>query len=402
MLAISAAGRHNGVRMNLLKLLLPVLAASLLISPSHACTAFQLKSNDGAQIYFRSMEFGFAFNSQILIVPRGTEYTGTAPVGKPGKKWKTRYGLVGMNVDIARNIVADGQNEKGLALGMLYLPGYSQYLAPDEAKADQTVGSWEVATYILSMCATVDDAVKALKNDIYVAQQIFPPFKQLLPVHYWIGDNTGKVVIAEYVGGELKIYDAPLGTLTNSPPFDWQQINVGNFVNLSPVNVPQLKLGSFTAANYGQGTGAIGLPGDMSPPSRFVRASLFSHWAVPGANASDTVNLGFHLLNTFDIFNGAIKSNTADAAANTKGFLSNTGQPNLVSTDTTEWVVAHDRTNLKTYVRTYNGLKIQMLDLTKVGFDRPGVRTVNLQNDFAPEDITEKAQPLAAQAKPGN
>jgi len=93
-------------------------------TPAVACTAFQIKSNDGAQIYFRSMEFGYPFNSKVLVVPRGSDFTGTAPGGKPGKKWTAKYGFVGLNVDIAPTLVADGQNEKGLALGMLYLPGF--------------------------------------------------------------------------------------------------------------------------------------------------------------------------------------------------------------------------------------------------------------------------------------
>jgi choloylglycine hydrolase len=141
------------------------------------------------------------------------------------------------------------------------------------------------------------------------------------------------------------------------------------------------------------------LPGDLSPPSRFIRAALFSHWATPGATANETVNLGFHVLNTFDIFNGAIQSNTADQTANTKGFLTSSGQPKLVNTDTTEWTVAHDRTNLKTYVRTYNGLEIQMVDLKAIDFGQPGARVIDLQNDFAPEDITSKAKPLAAKSE---
>jgi len=241
--------------------------------------------------------------------------------------------------------------------------------------------------------------VAALRDGFYVAEQAFPPFKQLLPVHYWIGDSTGKVVIAEFVGGKLRIHDAPLGTLTNSPTYDWHQINLGNFVNLSPVNVPSEKLGAFNNVNFGQGSGFIGLPGDLTPPSRLVRAALFSHWATPADNASDTVNLGFHILNTFDIFNGAIQSNTADQTANTKEFLTSSSKPKLVNTDTTEWVVSHDRTNLKTYIRTYNGLQIQLIDLKKANFDQAGLRTIDLQNDFEPEDITDDAKPLASTDK---
>jgi len=359
-----------------------------------ACTAFQLKSQDGAYVYCRSMEFGFPFNSKVLVVPRGTEYTGTAPDGKAGLKWQTKYGAVGLNANIAPTIVADGMNEKGLVVGMLYLPGYSQYLAPDDAKSAKTIGSWEAGIFLLSTCADADEAVESLKNKAHVAQQVFPPFKQVLPVHYWIGDATGKVVIAEYVGGKLNIHQNPLGALTNSPPFDWQRINLGNFVNLSPVNVPTKKLGAVDIVNYGQGSGFIGLPGDLTPPSRFVRAALFSHWATAGKTGPDTVNLGFHILNTFDIFDGAIKSDTANQTENTKGFLKSSGEPHVVNTDTTEWIVAHDRTNLKTYVRTYGGLKIQAVDLKQSQFDKPGLRTIDIENDFKPEDVTTSAKPL--------
>ena len=84
----------------------------------------------------------------------------------------------------------------------------------------------------------------------------------------------------------------------------------------------------------------------------------------------------------------------AAQTANTKGFLKSAGEAQLVSTDTTEWIVAHDRTNLKTYVRTYGGLTIQAVDLKRAGFDKPGLRTIELQNDFQPVDVTEQAQPL--------
>ncbi len=383
------------------RLLVPSLVVLTLVvaclrGRAEACTAFQLKAGDGSWIYFRSMEFGFAFDSKVLVVPRGTEMTGSAPGGKPGLRWTTKYGVVGLNIDIAPTVVADGMNEKGLAIGMLYLPGYSEYLPADPAKADRSIGSWEGAICLLSTCASVDEAVEALKSErIYVAQQDFPPFKSPLPLHYYIADSSGRVVIAEWVGGALKLHENPLGVLTNSPPFDWQTTNLCNYVNLDSTNVPSLTLGATTIKNFGQGSGGLGLPGDWTPPSRFVRAALFSHWATPAKTASETVNLGFHILNGFDIFEGAITSNTADQTANTKGFLSSTGPAKLVPTDTTEWTICHDRTNLRTYVRTYGGLEIEMVDLAKVDFAKPGLRTIDLQNTFAPADISFRQAPLA-------
>jgi len=127
-----------------------------------------------------------------------------------------------------------------------------------------------------------------------------------------------------------------------------------------------------------------------------VRATLFSHWANPAPTAADTVNLGFHVLNTFDIFDGAVRSDTGNQSENTKAFLSSKGGSTVVDTDTTEWVVAHDRTNLRTYVRTYGGLEVQMVDLKRIDFAKPGLRTIDLKVDFAPEDISARSAPLPA------
>lgn len=376
----------------ILSLLLLVLSVSF-ASTSKACTAFQLQSLDTSWIYFRSMEFGFPFNSQAIIVPHGTEFTGTTPDGtQDGLKWAAKYGFVGLNGDIAPNLVTDGMNEKGLVIGVLYLPGYGKYLPPDAAKKVRTIGSWEVANYLLSTCATVEEVKAALEQEkAYVAQQVFPQFKQPLPVHYYIADASGAVLIAEFVNGKLHLHEDPIGILTNSPPFDWQTINLMNFVNLSPVNVPQVALKDFKIENYGQGSGLLGLPGDFTPPSRFVRATVFSQSAVPQKTALATVNEGFHILNTFDIFNGAIRERAASQPS------AHTPEGAVASpSDITEWAVAHDRTNLRTYVRTYEGLGIQMIDLKKIDFSKPGILQVELDRNFMPPDITASGKPLSA------
>jgi len=364
---------------------LALLASFAFHSAASACTAFQLRSKDGAIVYFRSMEFGFPFNSKALIVPRGTEYTGSTPSGKPGLHWKAQYGFLGLNASVAPNMVADGQNEKGLAFGMLYLPGYAKYPPADPATTDRTIGAWETGAYVLSMCANVDEAVTALRDRVYIAEQSFPAFGFVLPVHFWIGDASGRVVIVEFVDGKMKTYDNPLGTLTNSPTFDWQMTNLMNYVNVSPVNVPSSTVGPLEIKNFGQGSGGLGLPGDMTPASRFVRIALFSQWAQQASTADDTVNLGFHVLNSFDLFNGVVRNPQPAPSA---------GKPAVADNDITEWVVAHDRTNLRTYLRTYEGSEVEMIDLKKIDFAAPGLRTIDLKRKFAPVDITAKAQPL--------
>jgi choloylglycine hydrolase len=86
-------------------------------------------------------------------------------------------------------------------------------------------------------------------------------------VHFYITDASGAVVIAEYVNGKLSRHDDQLGVLTNSPPFNWQMTNLSNYVNLSPVNVPELDLANnLEIQNFGQGSGMLGIPGDYTPP----------------------------------------------------------------------------------------------------------------------------------------
>lgn len=352
----------------------------------NACTAFQLQSQDGARIYCRSLEFGFTLDSNLLIVPRGTEFTGTAPNKQPGLRWNVKYGHVGMNQSIAKTLVSDGMNEKGLIVGALYLPGYAQYEKADNSTNNRTIGSWEVISFLLATCATVDEVKKALSNTV-VAQEPFLLPNFVLPLHYYVTDSSGSTIIVEYVNGKRNVYESHLGILTNSPPFDWQQINLSNYVNLSPINVPQLNLQKFEVQSFGQGSGLLGLPGDYTPPSRFVRAALYSKWAFPGKSAEDTVNLGFHILNTFDIFSGIIRTPNNDANLSPEAKKS-------MHAENTEWVVVHDRTNLKTYFRSYESLAIQMVDLKKIDFAQPGFRQVALRKDFAVDDATASAKPL--------
>ncbi len=363
---------------------LSVLSILLLFCASvHACTAFQLKSQDGASIYCRSLEFGFPMNSNLLIVPRESSYAGTTPAGKPGLKWRVKYGHVGMNQSIAPTFLSDGMNEKGVVVGCLYLPGYAKYEDPDPKQTDKTLGAWELTSYLLGTCSSLDDVKGALKN-ILVAQENTPGIGDfVIPLHFYVSDATGAVLIVEYVGGKRMEYDDPLGVLTNSPPFDWQQINLSNFINLSPVNVPQLQLSNFDVRSLGQGTGLLGIPGDYTPPSRFVRATLFSQWALPQKTALETVRTGFHILNTFDIFEGIVRDVGPKAnPLKTSDF------------EMTEWIIVHDKTNLKTYFRSYKSLQIQMADLKNIDFAKPGFRTISLKKNFEIIDETTNALPL--------
>ncbi len=341
------------------------ILAWLTCTSAFACTAFQLKSKDGALIYCRSLEFGFPLESELLIVPRATQFTAAPPAG--GLRWQTKYGYVGMNQSFARTLVSDGMNERGLVVGCLYLPGLAQYQAPDLKRLEQSLNVSELASFLLAMCGTVAE-VKTALSTLLVVQAPLPVAGAgnfVLPLHFYVSDKNGACLIVEYIEGRLHLHDNPLGVLTNAPSFDWHLTNLANYVNLSAINAPALQLGAWSAKGFGQGSGLLGLPGDYTPPSRFVRAALFSKWASPQKTAIETVRLGFHILNTFDIFDGIIQA-----------------KKDTPATDVTEWVIVHDQTNLKTYFRSYESLRIQRVDLSKIHFDQPGFRSIGLEKSF--------------------
>ena len=124
-------------------------------------------------------------------------------------------------------------------------------------------------------------------------------------VHYILTDARGRgSVVLEYVGGELKIHPNPLGVMSNSPTFDWHMINLSNYVNMTVSNVPKLDVAGTELKGLGQGSGMLGIPGDFTPPSRFVRAVAFSKSALPVLTAREGVLQAFHILNQFDIPRG--------------------------------------------------------------------------------------------------
>ena len=366
-------------------MLRPLVAACLtLTSILDACTAFQLRARDSTLLYGRSLEFALPLDSAILIVPRGAHFQGSAPTGAIATQWDVKYGYVGMNQNFAPNLVSDGMNEEGFVVGALYLPDFASYQAAGPQSSQKALAAWEVPSLLLGSCKSVREA-KELLASLLVAQ-VPPPgiAGLLLPLHFYLADASGAVAVIEYVDGARREYDNPLGILTNSPPFDWQLLNLRNYINLSPMNVEVLNLGKMKLKPLGQGSGLLGLPGDFSPASRFVRAAFFTQSALTPLNGIEGVRLAFHLLNTFDIFEGAIQSSGQGAPP----YLRKRGL------EKTQWAIVHDQTHLKSYVRMYEGLLIERVDFDQIDFKRGELRQIAPTRDFQTVGVSEKASPL--------
>lgn len=337
-----------------------------------ACTGIRIKPKDGSVIYARTLEFATDLRSELVVIPRGMAFTGTAPGGKPGRTWSAKYGIAGANA-FGQPGVVDGLNEKGLAVGLFYFPGYAGYQAVSEADRERAVAPHELPAFLLSTCSDVGEAVTALQTAkvgaVLLDQLGFAP-----PAHYAVHDRSGRCVVIEYVGGELKIHDNPLGVMTNSPTFDWHVTNLRNYVNLSVTNVPPVALLGEKISAFGQGSGMLGLPGNFTPPSRFVRAVAFSNAALPVPTAREGVLQAFHILNQFDIPKGAARG----------------VEHGHEVADYTLWTSAADLTNGRYYMTTYQSRRIQMLDLKKVDLDARAIRTIPLPADEVIEDVSAK------------
>ncbi|MEA3419505.1 MAG: linear amide C-N hydrolase [Campylobacterota bacterium] len=219
------------------------------------------------------MVFHGGLNTSVAVVPRGYQFTGSTKLGD-GKKWIAEYASVGIIV-ADNKVILDGVNEKGLSTGSFYFPGYAKYSVTIKENQNISLSSSDFTQWILSMFSTVDEVKKAIQNNEVAISPVltpgFPP--QVQPFHFVVYDKTGKSIVIEPIDGKLKMYDNPIGVITNSPTFDWHMTNLGNYVNLLAHTPEAPKLFNKEIKSLGQGSGMLGLPGDFTPPSRFVRAS---------------------------------------------------------------------------------------------------------------------------------
>ena len=344
---------------------------------AQACTSFLLDAADGGKIYGRTMEFGLDLQSQLIVVPRKLALTGTGPDGSAGSglAWTTKYGVAGAN-GIGLPIVVDGINEAGLAGGLLYLPNVAVYQDVPPGEARKSVASYELLLYVLTNFATVAEA-KAGIPKIKVNRSSQAVFKMPVPVHMTLHDATGASIVVEYVGGTLHIHDNPTTVMTNAPTFDWHITNLNNYLNLSLTDPAPKKIGTMEFAPPSTGTGMLGLPGDMSSPSRFVRAFIYARSAPIAKTSSEAVGVAFHILNNFDIPPGTIRT---QAGSNAGG--------GVAGIETTEWMAVSDLKNRRYYIRTYAGHETRMFDLMKAKLDAPTITYISLDATNPPIDVT--------------
>ncbi|PNV59364.1 penicillin amidase [Clostridium sp. chh4-2] len=275
------------------------------------CTAAMIKNSRGDVFFGRTMDFSYPLAPHVYKMPPNYEWINT-----PGTfRLKNRYGYIGTGQDISKIIFADGVNEAGLAAAVLYFPGYARYHNTPELEGNQqvSVAAVELVNFLLGMCSSVHDAATLLPT-VRITGAKDSITNSIAPLHWIIADKTGACITVEPTEAGLQILDNPIGVLSNSPGFQWHMTNLRNYMNLTTSQQKETQWDNVPLTPFGQGAGSLGLPGDYTPPSRFVRtAFLKSHTTIPD-DKDAAITACFHILESVTIPKGPVitPENTAD------------------------------------------------------------------------------------------
>ena len=343
-----------------------------------ACTNFQVKAEDGTIIVARSNEFGIDAKSQVVFEPAGKTFTSTSPDGGKGKSWTSKYAFLGINGLGLVESFGDGMNEAGLSVEGLYFTE-SKYETVDAQQAASAVSSNDFISWLLGNFATVDEVKEALPS-VRIWGETVAVLSGPMPLHFAVHDASGKCLVVEFIGGEKKIYDNQIGVMTNMPEFPWQVTHLCNYLNLSAFNPKAKDFNGIMIKPTGTGAGWLGMPGDWSPPSRFVRIAYLVNATPPAKDRTTALNLAKHILNTVDIPLGSV-----EAALKSKD------SGNAVAKEYTQWSVLNDLTNRVFYYYSYDDMNLKSIDLKKMAAD--GIKTVKfipMSDGFSAADKTDK------------
>lgn len=254
------------------------------------CTAATYKTKD---FYFgRTLDYDISYGDEIVITPRNYCFN-FRNVGMINN----HYAIIGM-AHVSQNypLYYDAINEKGLGMAGLNFVGNAVYRETDKCKYN--IAAFEFISWILCQCATIKEA----KEQLNLMNLTNSPFDDELPTPqlHWIIAGHDECITVESTKTGINVYDNPVGVLTNNPPFHEQMFNLNNYMALSTGQPENHFCSKLPLHTYCRGMGALGLPGDLSSPSRFVRASFIKMNSISGDSEMESVNQFFHILGAVD------------------------------------------------------------------------------------------------------
>lgn len=250
------------------------------------CTAATYRTKD--HYFGRTLDYEVSYGEEVVVTPRNFPFHFRHMGGI-----SSHYAIIGMaTVAGEYPLYYDATNEKGLSMAGLNFPGNADYKPLAEGK--DNVATFELIPWLLGQCATVEEA-KAYLARMNLANTPFSPQFPVSPLH-WIIADRGCAITVESVREGIRIYDNPVGILTNNPPFDYQMTNLTNFMSLSTEPPENHFSDQLDLTPYSRGMGMLGMPGDLSSASRFVRVAFTKLHSVSGTSESESISQFFHIL----------------------------------------------------------------------------------------------------------
>ena len=260
------------------------------------CTAITYKTKD--HYFGRNLDLEFSYKEKVVITPR------KFPLHfRKEQDLKEHYAMIGMAIIVeGYPLYYDATNEKGLSMAGLNFPGNADY--KEEKPGKENIAPFEFIPWILGQCATIGEVRKKVE-EINLVKINFNEALVLSPLHWMISDREASITVEATKGG-LHVYDNPVGVLTNNPTFDMQMFNLNNYMHLSVEPPRNCFAKQLNLEPYSRGMGAMGLPGDLSSASRFVKAVFTKLNAVSGDGELESISQFFHILGSVEQQRGCV------------------------------------------------------------------------------------------------
>lgn len=265
------------------------------------CTAALFKGKD---YYFgRNFDYEISYNEKVAICPKNYVFN-----LRDENTLKNHNPIIGIAAGVEEYpLFYDAVNDKGLAMGGLNFDGYAKYSESID-KDCINLAEFELIPYILGKCDNLAEAKKVISK-LNIVDTPFNSNFPVSPLHWMIADKTGSIVLESTDDG-LHVYDNPLNILTNNPPFNDQLFNLNNFMSISNAQPKNNLCKDYDLVTYSRGMGGLGLPGDYSSASRFVKAVFVSQNSTPMTDEISSVNHFFHILSSVEQPMGSTLVNT--------------------------------------------------------------------------------------------
>ena len=304
------------------------------------CTCITYTNND---FYFgRNLDLDCSFGETVTITPRSFPL-----IFRKAERQDHHYAMIGMaSANDSFPLYAEAVNEKGLAMAGLNFPGNAFYQQPDGKGLE--IASFEVIAWLLGKCASVTEAEEYL-DEMKIVDLAFSDQMPPAPLHWMLADRE-RCLVLEAVRDGLKIYENPFGVLTNNPPFEYHRMNMNNYMNLTAESPQNRFADRLDLKPYAQGMGALGLPGDASSVSRFVRAVFLKWNSVAPEEEKANVSQFFHILDSVAMVRGSVVTEQG------------------IYDITTYSCCANTRTGVY-YYKTYDDSRVRAVDMHETDLD---------------------------------